>query len=644
MNKKNNKKFYVTTPLYYVNAKPHVGTLYSTLIADVVSRWNKICGKDVFFLTGTDEHGQKIAEVAKNAGVKPKDFVDSMVPFFENVWKKYEIEYDKFIRTTDADHEKSVLMLLEKLEENGDIYKSFYTGLYCIPCERYVTSSESIEDEKGKFLCPECKRALKEIDEESYFFRLSAYEDRLLKFYEENSDFIFPKERLHEVISFVKSGLRDLSISRKKVKWGITFPIDPNHTVYVWADALTSYISAVGFGKKDKKFTEDFEYWWPADIHVIGKDILRFHAVYWPAFLMAADLPLPKKLLSHGYILTDGKKMSKSLANVMDPLNLAKWYGVEPVRYFLLRHMSISEDSHFSLEELENHITSDLANNLGNLLNRTLTLAINNGFEKIEPIESLETDTAFLKEKCEESFRSFWDGMNHNRYNVAISDVWKFISELNAFFHSQEPWKLVKENKEYFQEVISSICHSLYAVGIMIWPVMPKKMEELLQCLGHKFDLKNDYEKELRENKWNKTFILKKSKESLFSRPESHLKELNGEEEKADVKYISIDDFAKVHLNVGTIIECDSVEGSEKLYKLKVDLGKIGKRQVLAGVAKDFLPKDLIGKQGIYVTNLKPRKIMGQESQGMMLFAKDKKGNMRFVTVSEKIENGTRLS
>jgi methionyl-tRNA synthetase len=642
-----NNKFYVTTPIYYVNSKPHLGTLYSTLIADVVARWNKLLGKEVFFLTGTDEHGQKLEEAAKISGKAPKEFVDSIVPAFKDSWKKFELDYDKFIRTTDKEHIKAVEALLNKLYENDDIYKSTYSGWYCVPCETYVTTnSDTPKDNEGNYLCSSCNRNLKELEEESYFFRLSAYEDQLLEFYEKNPDFIVPKEKLNEVVSFVKSGLKDLSISRKNIKWGIPLPWDKNHTAYVWSDALTNYISAIGYGAQDKKDKEQFEKWWPANLHVMAKDIVRFHAVYWPAFLMAANLSLPKKLLVHGYILTDGSKMSKSLGNAADPNQLSDWYGVEQVRYYLLRQMPINQDGHFNLKDLEGRIASDLANNLGNLLNRTVTLAVNNGLNKVKAPQACEPKTCALKEKLEEMFRSFWDEMNHCHFHIALSNLWKFISEINAFFHDQKPWVLAKENKELFEEVIYAVCHSLYSIGILLWPVMPEKSKELLSSIGHEFDIKNNYEKDLRENIWNKNFELKKTQEPLFVRPESRALELNVEEKKEVIKtdFITIDDLIKVKLIVGEILECEPVEGSEKLYKLSVDMGKLGKRQVLAGVAPFFKPEELIGKQGVYVENLKPRKMMGLESQGMMLFAKDDKGNMRMTTVAGKVENGTRLS
>ncbi|MFA5075109.1 MAG: methionine--tRNA ligase [Candidatus Babeliales bacterium] len=646
-------KFYVTTPIYYVNAKPHIGTLYSSLLADVAARWNKLCSKNTFFLTGTDEHGQKLAQYAKNAVMQPKDFVDSIVPFFKNTWKTFEINYDKFIRTTDAEHELAVIKLIEQLYKNDDIYKSVYSGLYCVPDEKFVVANEAIKDEKNNYLCPTCKRSLIEVTEESYFFRLSAYEDKLLDFFERNPDFITPKERMHEVVSFVKSGLKDLSISRKSVEWGIRFPLEGGHTVYVWADALTNYLSGIGYGQKDKE--KDFNYWWPADLQIMAKDILRFHAVYWIAFLMALKLELPKKLLVHGYILSDGNKMSKSLGNVMDPEKLAQMYGVEPVRYYLLRQMPINQDGNFSLADLENHIASDLANSLGNLLNRTLTLALNNNLQILKAPVAFNTETLALREKCEEAFRSFWDQMNHYSYHIALSELWIFIANVNAYFHKMEPWVAAKENKDLFYEVIYASCRSLYTIGVLLWPIMPTKMQELLKSLGHDFDLNNNYEQELRDNKWDKTFILTKI-EPLFIRPENFSKELVQEAKDAAIstkpesdknfsaELIDINDFAKVHLIVGTILSCDSVSGSDKLYKLQVDLGKMGIRQILSGVAKFFKQEDLVNKQGIYVTNLAPRKMMGHESNGMMLFAKDEIGNMKMVTVSGFVENGTRLS
>ncbi|MBU4269410.1 methionine--tRNA ligase, partial [Candidatus Dependentiae bacterium] len=559
----NKNKFYVTTPIYYVNSKPHLGTLYSTLIADTVSRWNKILGKKTYFLTGTDEHGQKVEEAAVKNNLEPKKFVDTMIPAFKNVWQLFELEYDQFIRTTDKKHEQAVIKILNIMYENGDIYKSTYSGWYCVPCETYVTiNSEIKKDSDGCYLCPSCNRKLKELQEESYFFRLSAYQDRLLEFYEKNPNFITPKEKLNEVISFVKSGLKDLSISRKNIKWGIQLPWDSTHTAYVWTDALTNYISAIGFGSDKKEDENLFNQFWPADLQVMAKDIVRFHAVYWPSFLMSANIVLPKKLLVHGYILTDGAKMSKSMGNAADPVELAKLYGVEQIRYYLLRQMPINQDGHFEIKDLENRIASDLANNLGNLLNRTLTLALNNNLTQVMAPDVLEAKTIALKTRCEEAFRIFSDEMNHYNFHVALSELWKFISDVNAFFHDQKPWALVKQDKELFAEVIYAVLHSLYSIGILLWPVMPKKMEELLTSIGHNFDLNNNYEIDLRSNIWNKKFVLKKLDGQLFIRPEGTVDTnkadlLKKEETNVVDDFITIDDFAKVKLVVGTILECE---------------------------------------------------------------------------------------
>ena len=645
-------KFYITTPIYYVNSKPHVGTLYSTLLADVAARWQRLLGKQVWFMVGSDEHGQKIQEKAESVGKQPQQFVDEMIPAFTNAWEKYEIDYSTFARTTDPWHIYTVTTWIKKLQEQGDIYKAEYTGMYCVPDETFVTvGAEAPKDDQGNYLCPTCNRPLRELSEESYFFRLSAYEEQLLKFYEEHPDFITPKERMNEVVAFVKAGLKDLSISRKTVSWGIPFPGDPSHTVYVWGDALNIYLSNIGYGRVDAQSQEKFDQWWPADVQVMAKDIVRFHAVYWPAFLMAASLPLPKKLLVHGWILMGENKMSKSLGNAIDPDTLAEWYGVEQVRYYLMRQMAITQDGQFDLKDLENHITADLANNLGNLLNRTLTLALNNNLKEVKAPPVLEAVTVVLKEKCAEAFRVYQDEMHNYNYHIALAELWRFISEVNAYFHALEPWKLAKNNKELFAETIYAACQSLKAIGIMLWPVMPKKMEQLLASLGHTFDIKNNYEKMLRETVWNGTCMLTKTDEPLFIRPESRIETNNTSPEKNETLApvqgsapITITDFAKVQLVVGTIESCERVSGSDKLLKLQVDMGvTLGKRQILSGVAQHFLPEELVGKQGIYVANLPPRKMMGLESQGMMIFAKNDEGKWQIATVSGNVPNGSEV-
>ncbi len=640
--------FYITTPIYYVNAKPHLGTLYSTIIADVLARWHKILGEKVFFLTGTDEHGQKIQERAAQEGLEPQKFVDSMIPPFKQEWARYNIQYDKFIRTTDDYHKQAVEKWVKQLTAQGDIYKSVYEGWYCVPDETFVTVGvDTPKDAAGGYLCPNCMRGLRELAEESYFFKLSAYQDRLLEFYEKHPDFIMPKERFQEVISFVKSGLKDLSISRKTVKWGIPFPGDPSHTVYVWGDALNNYVSAVGYGQDSPEAQEMLKIWWPASVQVIGKDIVRFHAVYWPAFLMAAGLAMPKRLLVHGYILVENEKMSKSKGNAVDPAELAQTYGVDQVRYYLMRQLSIAQDGSFGYRDLAEHINADLANSLGNLLNRTSMLAHKFNLKTVKPAEVWEARSALLREKGQETFRSYEESLNNGMIHLALTDLWRFIADVNAYFHAMEPWKVGATNKELFEEIISATCHALWIIGVMAWPVMPVKMEELLRGIGMPLKLGAAYEAELRKPVWNKTFELSTSV-PLFTRiemeeklPVDAAKKVGVEEQQAP--QLTIEEFAKVELLAGTITACDPVPGSSKLYRLQVDFGAHGARQILSGVAEWFKVEDLVEKQAVFVANLKPRKMMGFDSNGMLLTVKDG-ATMRLISPAGLVKNGLRLS
>lgn len=648
------KKFYITTPIYYVNSKPHLGTLYSTLIADVAARYNKLQGKATFFLTGTDEHGQKIETKAREMQMEPKAFVDSMIEPFKKVWQQYEIEYSKFIRTTDTDHIAAVQKLMSQLTEQGDIYTSVYTGLYCVPCETFVTNvSEEEKNVAGKQVCPNCKRDLQEISEESYFFRLSAYQDQLLDFYEENPDFVTPRERFQEVISFVKAGLKDLSFSRKTVRWGIPFPGDPAHTVYVWGDALTNYISAVGFGDTSASGAEAWKTWWPADVHVMAKDIVRFHAVYWPAMLMAAGIMLPKKLVVHGYVLIGDTKMSKSLGNAVPPEELAATFGVEQVRYYLMRQMPIGQDGHFDLKDLLQRVNADLSNSLGNLLNRIVVLANTNGLATVAAPEAWEASSARLRLQAREALATYVDEMNHYQFHKALSAVWQFIADVNAYVHTQKPWELARTNKELFAEVVSAVAHSLNTIGIMLLPIMPTKMTTLLAALGVVLtDETIDYLEQCRVSAWNNTYTLHTSSEPLFPRIEKTMEDIKPTTPvaaevtvpKEAFERIAIDDFVKSHLVVGTITACVPVEKSEKLLQLTVDLGEYGVRTILSGVAKSFTPEQLINTQGVFVANLNPRKMAGIMSDGMMLFVSDGKDGLVRATVAAPVANGTRLT
>lgn len=639
----NKNKFYVTTPIYYVTAKPHLGSLYSTLLADVAARWNKLRGKKVFFLTGTDEHGQKVAQASSKAGKMPQEFVDSFINDYKKMWQNYEINYDYFIRTTNESHIRAVQEWIKRLIEKGDIYKSFYTGFYCTPCETYVTEKD--ESVKGSEIpaCVSCGRMTNQISEESYFFKLSAYQDKLLKFYEENPDFITPSERMNEVISFVQQGLRDLSVSRTTVSWGIPFPNEENHVTYVWADALNNYITAIGYSNPLKE--KDFEFWWPADMQVLGKDILRFHAVYWPAFLMATGLEMPKKLLVHGWIKVNNQKMSKSFGNVIDPEQLLNIYGVESVRYYLTRYMAITQDSEFSTLDLEQKINSDLADDLGNLINRLVVLAHKKEVFEVKPPQNWGPHEITLRD-------SFWDILQYIKLDMkegyfyrALNHLWKFINQVNAYFHSNEPWKI--SDKTRFSEIVSAVCHSLHSILILLWPVMPEKSEKLLKSIGYILEINDDKIKNLNENPWNRTFILSKITE-LFKKfdTKTETKEERKEtKDKKDLNFqnnITVDEFSNVILLVGKITHCEDIKESEKLLKLVVDFGSFGTRQILSGIKKWYNPNDLIGKQAVFVYNLVPRKIMGFESHGMILTVSSNE-SLEIISPSKPVPNGTRL-
>ncbi len=626
--------FYVTTPIYYGTAKPHLGSLYSTLIADVVDRWQMLQGKKTFFLTGTDEHGQKIAQAAQKAGMTPKHFVDSFVDAYFETWKTYEIGYDKFIRTTDPEHKKGVQVFIKKLLDKGDIYKDRYEGWYCTPCETFVTNDLSLQEAPE---CPSCGRDTSKVKEETYFFKLSAYQDTLLKYYQDHPDAIVPRERANEVTSFIKSGLKDLSISRTTLSWGVPFPDNSEHVIYVWVDALCNYITAIGYGDAHKK--KEFETWWPADMHVIGKDIIRFHCVYWPALLMAADLPLPKKYLVHGWIQINKQKMSKSFGNVVDPIELAKLYGVEPVRYYLLRQLPINSDGDFSTQDLEQRISSDLANDLGNLLNRMTSLAEKNNVRELTHPAVWDKASLDIKDEALNVVEEFQQLMNDCEFHLALGRLWKFINMLNSYFHAQEPWKVAKTDIEAFKQILATTAHGLFVVATLLWPVMPQKMEELLASLGHQLE-KNLEALEL--GVWEKTFKLTKVM-PLFEKIEETKKMDEEKKEPAKENYIAIDDVAKVDIRVGTITKAEALEKSDKLLRMEVDLGELGMRQILAGIRKSYEPDTLTGKQAIFIVNLKPRKMMGLESQGMMLIAKDDQGGVKILSPESIVPNGTRL-
>ncbi|VEJ06167.1 methionyl-tRNA synthetase [Helicobacter pullorum] len=642
-----NSKFYITTPIYYVNDIPHIGHAYTTIIADTLARFHRLLGDEVLFLTGTDEHGQKIQQSAQKNGKNPKEYVDEISSRFRNLWDSFGISYDWFIRTTDSYHKETAQNVFLKMFQKGDIYKGEYEGNYCVSCESFFAKSQLIEQKK----CPDCGKETNLLKEESYFFRLSAYGDRLLQWIEQNPECILPKMRRNEVINFIKEGLEDLSITRTSFDWGIKLPNeigDSKFVMYVWLDALVNYLSALGY-QNNLENKMDF---WPANYHLVGKDILRFHAVYWPAFLMSLELPLPKHIAAHGWWTKDGAKMSKSIGNVVNPKEVVESYGIDCFRYFVLREVPFGQDGDFSQKALIERFNADLGNDLGNLLNRLLGMSAKY-FDNTLNVDLESYQNAYKMEI--EEIKAILGNLNKMMQEVQINryleELWRLFNLANGIIAKKEPWKLIKENKQAeVAELLIFVANLLIKGALCLYPCMPESAKKIMSVFGLEVNVQNYKNFVCGEEVL--TSVSLNPIPALFPKIEEICevqKPIKNKENKEALEPLKLenpitkDDFTKIEIKVGTIIEAEILPKSEKLLKLKVDLGESRARQILAGIKAYYMPTDLIGKQVCVLANLKPAKLMGEISEGMILAAKDDEG-LAFIMPQNQRKNGSQIS
>jgi methionyl-tRNA synthetase len=667
------RKFYLTTPIYYVNDVPHIGHAYTTVVADAIARFRRMTGQDVHFLTGTDEHGQNVERAAKAKGMTPIGLADQVVERFKSLWATLGISHDDFIRTTEDRHRRGVERLYQKIQAQGDIYKGSYKGWYCTSCESFYPESQVVD---GR--CPDQGHKVDWTEEESYFFRLSKYQEPLLEHYRSHPEFVFPESRRNEVIAFVQSGLKDLSISRSSFTWGIPLPDDPKHVLYVWFDALSNYVTALGYGSDRKLFAR----YWPADMHLVGKDILRFHAVYWPAFLLAAEEPLPRRVVAHGWWLRDALKISKSRGGAVDPIPLIEAFGVDALRYFLLREMVFGQDANYSDEAFIERVNTDLANDLGNLLSRTLKMIEDYCGGKVPKSDPRFRGDEPLKTAARDTWTSFVKDFESLNLNGGLARVWDFVGLLNRFIVQNEPWKLAQDpgRRWALDSVLYGVAEGLRIVAVLIAPAMPRSAGEIWKRLGVTGDVTAA---SLEHFSWGE---LKPGRpiargEALFPRIDkaAYLAEASAQKEPsmettkpagapasrpeaaapaaastssaapsgaggvtAGPSEVGIDEFARIDLRTARVAAAERVAGADKLLKLTVDLGG-ETRTIVAGIAARYAPEALVGKTIVVVANLKPAKLRGVVSQGMLLAASDASGSPYILTTEEPVQPGWRV-